>query len=127
MANSFGSIGIDIVEVGRVRKAVGKNPAFLKRFFTKDEIAYCWKSKNKFERIAARFAAKEAVIKACGVKGIPLKKILIVKEKSGKPFVEIKDKRFRNTRFEISLSHTKEYACAVVVRLVGRQPSVGGN
>lgn len=104
-------IGIDIIETERIRKIIGKTPGFLKRFFSRSETEYCLKHRNKYERFAAKFSAKEAVIKALGDKNIPLKEIEIINEFSGKPVARLGKK----IRFDlmISVSHTKNYACAV--------------
>ena len=102
---------MDIIETERIRKSVSGNPKFLKRFFSASETAYCLKYKNKYERFAAKFSAKEAVIKALGDKSIPLKDIEIVNEFSGKPVAKIRKKK--NFGFMISVSHTENYACAV--------------
>lgn len=107
-------IGIDIVDIKRIKKLV-ESTSFLKRFFTPDEIKYCQAGRNKFERIAARFAAKEAVIKATGLKNLPLKDIALIKDKTGKPSIKIKNKKYSNLNVLISLSHTTDYACASVV------------
>ncbi|MEA3306833.1 MAG: holo-ACP synthase [Elusimicrobiota bacterium] len=107
-------IGIDIVDIRRIKKAV-ETTSFLKRFFTPSEIKYCQAGKNKFERIAARFAAKEAVIKATGLKKLPLKNIALIKDKTGKPSIKIKNKKYSDLNALISLSHTTDYACASVV------------
>ena len=56
-------IGMDIIEVRRVKEAVEKNPRFLERIFTRREIDYSLTKKNKYEHLAARFAAKEAFFK----------------------------------------------------------------
>ena len=107
-------IGIDIVDIKRIKKLV-ETTSFLKRFFTPPEIKYCLKGKNKFERIAARFAAKEAVIKATGLKKLALKDIVLIKDKTGKPSIEIKNKKYSGLNALVSLSHTADYACASVV------------
>jgi holo-[acyl-carrier protein] synthase len=57
-------IGIDIIEVERVKKLAEKNPRFLERIFTDREISYCVEKRNKYQHLAARFAAKEAFFKA---------------------------------------------------------------
>ena len=60
-------LGVDIAEVDRLEKAIMRHEqAFLERVFTPAEIQYCERHKNKFERYAARFAAKEAAMKALG-------------------------------------------------------------
>ena len=108
-------IGIDITEVARIRRLYGKNPAFLKRFFTPGEISYCLKGKNIAERIAARFAAKEAVIKALDRKDLPLKAISVSKAGSGRPGVTLKGPGLKGLTVMLSLSHTENYACASAV------------
>ncbi len=101
-------LGIDIVETSRIKKAASK--AFLRRVYSSNELSLCLKSANKYERLAARFAAKEAVIKALSNKTIPLKDIEIVNELTGRPTVKIKGKK---TGLLISISHCEKYACAV--------------
>ena len=60
-------LGIDISEVNRIREAIERHgEAFLKRVYTPSEIAYCKKHRDPYERYAARFAAKEAAMKALG-------------------------------------------------------------
>ena len=53
-------VGIDIVEISRIREKIASNKAFLKRVFTEDELKYSLGKKNQYQRLAARFAAKEA-------------------------------------------------------------------
>jgi len=108
-------IGIDITEVARIRKLYRKNPEFLKRFFTPEEVAYCLKGKNIFERIAVRFAAKEAVIKALDRKDLPLKAISVSKAGTGRPGVALKGPGLKGLKVMLSLSHTGNYACASAV------------
>ena len=55
-------IGVDIVEVTRIKNAIEKNNGFLEKVFTKKEIEYCEKRKNKYQSYAGRFSAKEAVV-----------------------------------------------------------------
>ncbi|HAF95630.1 MAG: holo-[acyl-carrier-protein] synthase [Elusimicrobia bacterium GWC2_51_8] len=108
-------VGIDITEVSRVKQLYGKNPAFLKRFFTPGEAAYCLKGKNIYERIAARFSAKEAVIKALDRKDLPFRSISILKAETGRPLVSIKG--LKGISVMLSISHTEHYACACAVAL----------
>ena len=72
-------VGIDIVEISRIREKIAGNRAFLKRVFTEEELKYSLGKKNQYQRLAVRFAAKEAVWKAVGLKGLALKDIGIVK------------------------------------------------
>ena len=60
-------IGTDIVAIGRIQRILEKNPAFIRKVFAEGEIAYCEKRANKAESFAARFAAKEALMKATGL------------------------------------------------------------
>ena len=118
-------IGIDLVEIERIKSAIlkhGKN--FTERIFTEKEIEYCEKYDNKWARFAAKFSAKEAVGKAFGTglgKDIAFKDIEIVNEKNGKPRVNLSDncrKRFDNAEnidIHISISHSREFATAMVV------------
>jgi holo-[acyl-carrier protein] synthase len=106
-------VGIDITEVSRIKKLYASNRGFLKRFFTEEEAAYCLRGKNVCERIAARFSAKEAVIKALDRKDLPLKSISISKAESGRPLVRVKG--LKGVTLMLSLSHTANYACACAV------------
>ena len=110
-------IGVDIEEVARVRRLCRKTPGFLKRFFTSEELAYC-RGVNMFERLAARFAAKEAVIKALDRKDLPLSSISVSKTATGRPSVTVEGAGLEGLKIMLSLSHTARYACAsaVVVR-----------
>src|SRR2546427_13081287 len=87
-------MGADIAEVERVRAAIERHgESFLRRVFTANEIAYCEKHRNKFERYAGRFAAKEAAMKALGTGwrgGVRWQDIEIMREDSGKPTLELR-------------------------------------
>jgi len=105
--------GIDLVEVDRIRSIAKANPAFLKRVFSPEELSYSMKSKNRWERLAARFAAKEAVWKAIGRGGVSLIAISIRRLDNGKPEVDLaKLGLARSVRCVLSLSHTSRYAVA---------------
>ena len=106
-------LGVDIVEVSRLRGMAERSTGFLKRVFTDGELAYSMKSKNKYERLAARFAVKEAVIKALDDKGLALKSIEVENTASGRPLVRIKGRP--GARLLVSISHTDKYAVASVI------------
>jgi len=110
-------IGIDIIEINRVKSAVKQyKDKFLHKVFTIREIAYCTKRKAlKFPELAARFAAKEAYSKAIGtgIRGIKWKGIEVLNAESGKPRLYINKKLSKNTI--VSLSHSANYAAAVVL------------
>lgn len=112
--------GTDIIEVKRIEKAIKtKKNGFLKRVFTEKEIEYC-ESKNaiKYESYAARFAGKEAVLKAvCNFLDskydINWLDIEILNGKQGRPYVMLNREKIKeNIEIDISLSHIKEYAIA---------------
>lgn len=115
--------GIDIAEVGRFRKLPYKtNKNFYNKIFTENEIKYCIDKADPYQHFAARFAAKEAVIKALGKKIGDVRKIEIINERDGRPQVETKNLLRRRiglwpkkpkTKILLSLSHVKEYAVAV--------------
>ncbi len=120
--------GIDLVKVKRMEQAaLKKGKTFLDRVFTPAERAYCSSKRMRWEHYAARWAAKEAVLKALKVKikkGERLRDIEIKRQASGKPYVFLSDpvcKRWhipKKTRFEISLAHEREYAIATVVAII---------
>jgi len=108
-------IGIDILEVGRVQKAIEQNARFLNRVFTEKEIQYSQPKKSKFQHLAARFAAKEAFFKAIG-KRIAWTDVEVVNEPSGQPRLVIHAKEdFGFTRSHLSLSHLADHALAIVI------------
>jgi holo-[acyl-carrier protein] synthase len=108
-------IGIDIIEISRIQKAIEKNPRFCDRVFTKAEIQYTDGKKNKFQHLAARFAAKEAFFKAIG-KHIAWADVETINLPSGQPQLVIYAKEdFGFTRSHISLSHLADHALAVVI------------
>jgi len=113
-------IGIDIIEIGRIEKAIARwREGFLHRVYTEPELKLCH---NKPSSLATRFAGKEAVIKALGTqtKGISWKEIEILSDPSGKPLVHLYGKAQNQAdslglnNLAISLSHSKEYAIALV-------------
>ena len=115
-------IGIDIVEVARIRTAIDAwGFHFLKKIFTEKEIQYCTSKKNSYEHFAARFAAKEAVSKALEIGwrgGFRWQDVEIVNEQSGKPGVilyEHVNKLLANSRVLLSLSHTETTVIAFAV------------
>ena len=122
--NIYG-IGTDIVNIKRIKSAINKNKSFKKRIFTSFEIKACEKRLNNVECFAKRFAAKEALFKAVGVKNkIKFNDVEIRNEKSGVPKFLIKGfslknikKLLKNKKFKIhlSLSDDKPWAVASVI------------
>jgi holo-[acyl-carrier protein] synthase len=108
-------IGIDIIEVARVQRAVERNPRFVDRVFTTGEIAYAKGKKSRFQHLAARFAVKEAFFKAIG-RRLHWTDVETTNLPSGQPQLIVharEDLGF--TRSHISISHLADYATAVVV------------
>ncbi|MCX5680754.1 MAG: holo-ACP synthase [Candidatus Omnitrophica bacterium] len=108
--------GIDIIEVERISQAVAKwGDGFLKHVFTDQEIAYAKKRPFPDQHFAARFAAKEAVLKAIGENSdIGWKDIEIINQSSGKPSCILHNKDL-NQKIFVSISHTKKYAVASAI------------
>ncbi len=113
-------IGIDIIEIARIERAIARwGESFLHRVYTEPELRLCHK---KLPSLAARFAGKEAVIKALGTKnkGISWKDIEILSDPIGKPLVHLYGRAQKQAnavgldKLAISLSHSKEYAIALV-------------
>lgn len=112
-------IGIDIIEVKRIMKLMDNyGDRFFQRILTENEINYCKKFSKPELHFAGRFASKEAYSKAIGTgvgKEFSWKDIEVLNNEKGKPYiVHLKDNEFAKYKFEISISHTDEYACAVV-------------
>lgn len=108
-------IGIDLIEVERIRKLIEKNPRFIQKIFTPQEIRYSQEKINKYQHFAARFAAKEAFFKALGRK-IKWKEVGLINLPSGKPELKINTKeKFPFERANVSIAHLSEYALAMVI------------
>lgn len=119
------SCGIDIIEIDRIENCIKKlKTRFLNRVFTDEEIAYCESKKiQKYQSYAARFAAKEATLKAIGrflenKYQINWKDIEIINQPDGKPKININyDFNNRIKDIDVSISHCKSYAVANVTVL----------
>ena len=117
--------GVDIVEVPRVAAAIERfGKRFLQRIYTDAEIRYCQSRRNSVERFAARFAAKEAALKALGTgwrMGVAWKEVEVRREPGGRPTVHFSGRaaefatRLRMKHASLSLSHTAEQAIAQVI------------
>ena len=108
--------GIDIIEIKRIQKAIDRwGNGFLDQVFNKEEIAYAKKHKYPTQHFAARFAAKEAIVKAIGDNAhIHWKDMTILNNKHGQPFCVSNKKKFKKKIF-ISLSHSENYAVASAI------------
>ena len=113
-------IGVDIIEVARIKKAIARwGESFLQRVYTGPELELY---RKKPSSLAARFAGKEAVVKALGARarGISWKEIEILADAGGRPLVHLYGKAQNQSdglglnSLAISLSHSREYAIASV-------------
>ena len=111
-------VGVDLIEIARIRRALERHPGFRERCFTAAEQAYCDSRPNPAESYAGRFAGKEAVGKAlgCGVR-FTWKEIEIVGRP--KPAVRLSGRtkawaeRVRAGEIDLSMTHSQELAAAI--------------
>jgi holo-[acyl-carrier protein] synthase len=117
--------GIDIAEVPRIAEAIERfGERFLRRIFTEGEIRYCQSKANRVERFAARFAAKEAAMKALGTGwnyGVRWRDIEVRRQPGGRPTIGFSGKaaefaaKLGAVHTALSISHTEEQAIAHVI------------
>ena len=117
--------GIDVIEVPRVAAAIERfGQRFLNRVFTEGEIRYCDSKANRVERYAARFAAKEAAMKALGTgwsRGVRWRDLEVLRQPGGRPTVAFHGRaaefaaKLGVTNAALSLTHTKAEALAQVI------------
>ena len=117
--------GIDLAEVPRIAAAIERfGERFLRRVFTEEEVRYCESKANRMERYAARFAAKEAALKALGTgwtRGVAWTDVEVRREPGGRPTVAFHGKAAEFAanlgvkHIALSLTHTKEQAMAQVI------------
>ena len=118
-------LGLDIAEIDRIEAAITRYGApFLERIYTSQEVAYCESHKNRFERYAGRFAAKEAAMKALGTgwrHGIRWRDIEVVREAGGKPTLHLEgiarefSERLGVKNILLTITHSGNFALAQVI------------
>lgn len=117
-------IGVDIESIDRFRKyPPDRNKRFFRKIFTSIELDYCFKKKDPYPHLAARFAAKEAAIKAfSGFKKLQLPQIEVINDEIGKPALRINNDESKETveNVFVSLSHCDKYAAAFVIICKGQ-------
>lgn len=119
------SLGIDIIEIERLREAMQRHPRMAGRLFTPRERTYCEGRGDPAAHFAARFAAKEAMAKAVG-HWLRWQEVEVVNEASGRPTISLSGEAAARARVAqggrviVSLSHSRDYAVGCVV-LVGPQ------
>lgn len=113
-------IGVDIIEIPRIARAIARwRDRFLHRIYTQNELQVC---QNRTASLAARFAAKEAVMKALGTgrNGIGWQEVEVLRDATGKPVVclhgraKVRAQKLNLQTLIISLSHSRDYAIALV-------------
>jgi len=118
-------MGVDIAEVNRIRAAIERHgETILRRIYTQKERQYCEQFKNKYERYAGRFAAKEAAMKALGTgwrRGVRWVDLEIVREMSGRPTLALAGEAAKIAEqlgvkhIALSITHTENQALAQVI------------
>ena len=126
MASDQVGLGVDIVEIDRVRAVLRRSPAFARRAFSEEERAYCDAKANPEAHYATRFAAKEAVLKALGTgfaEGIGPRDVEVRRTKKGKPYVVLSGRArevaraqgVREVPVSLSFTHSEAVACAMAI------------
>lgn len=119
-------LGVDIVEIDRMRAILKRTPSFASRVFSEDERAYCDGTATPEIHYATRFAAKEAVLKALGTGfsgGIGVRDIEVLRNAKSKPYVVLKrrakevarEQGVREIPISLSYTHTDAVACAMAI------------
>lgn len=117
-------IGIDMIEVPRIKEAVERTRDFIKKIFDDRELRLSERGVLRYEELAGRFAVKEAVLKAIKTgwrRGIQFKEITVLNEKTGAPYVVLSGKAKEVAEalgvkeIFVSISHTKQLAIAMVI------------
>jgi holo-[acyl-carrier protein] synthase len=123
------AVGVDVIVISRVGRVLGRHPArFLRRVFTPEEVAVC---RGRVRELAARFAAKEAVMKALGTgaRGLAWREIEILPDRRGKPLVYLHGLAAQRAAaigargLDVSVTHDSDLAIAVVVGMAD-EPAV---
>ncbi|HKN62620.1 MAG TPA: holo-ACP synthase [Candidatus Acidoferrales bacterium] len=118
-------LGLDIAEIDRITAALTRHgAAILERLYTPTEVAYCESHKNKFERYAARFAAKEAAMKALGTgwtRGVRWRDIEVANAPGGKPTLRLQGvarefaEKLGVKNISLTITHSGNLALAQVI------------
>ncbi len=123
-------VGTDLVDLDRFRRVLGRTPTIVDRLFTEGEQAYARQRRDPTEPLGARFAAKEAVLKALGLGlgSVAFREIEVVRAESGAPSVLLHggaaDVAFARGvgHWMVSLSHTSHLAQAVALAVTSNRP-----
>jgi holo-[acyl-carrier protein] synthase len=113
-------IGIDLLEIERLERALARRPRLAERLFTDAERAYAAARARPGQHLAARFCAKEAVIKALGLSGFGFAEVEIVNSPEGAPTVSLSGSAAERAaslgvKVHVSLTHSRQQAGAVAI------------
>jgi holo-[acyl-carrier protein] synthase len=123
-------VGVDLVGADRVERLATENPGILQTMFTTRELAACTTRRRPYEHLAARFAAKEAVLKAFGTglaERMQWTEVEIVNGMRGRPLVQLHGEvatwaeQLGLTDVEVSLSHSRGMAIAQAVAILNKE------
>ena len=121
-------IGIDLLEIGRLERALERRPRLAERLFTDGELAYARSQHRPGRHLAARFAAKEAALKALGGGALPLREIEVTGGDHEAPRLRLHGRAAalagqRGVELQVSLTHSRELAAAAVLAVRGGERS----
>jgi holo-[acyl-carrier protein] synthase len=113
-------VGIDLIEIERLERALARRPSLLERLFREHEIEACATRARPGRHLAARFAAKEAALKALGIGGLRMREVEVVDGNDRPPRLVLHESvaleaEHQGVELTVSLSHSRELATAVVV------------
>lgn len=116
-------IGIDIVDIERIKRVVERTPHFLERVYSRQELDYCFQKHNPYPSLAVRFASKEAFRKLDNSfsRGVRFHDVEVVMAEGGRPMLFLHAGALERVRamgfkhWDISLSHSREQAIATVI------------
>lgn len=126
IANDQVGLGVDIVEIARMKRILERTPSFSAKVFSEEERAYCDAHVNPEVHYATRFAAKEAVLKALGTgfaDGIGVRDVEVQRNAKGKPLVRLSGRAeevaaelgVREIPLSLSFTHSEAVACAMAI------------
>jgi holo-[acyl-carrier protein] synthase len=115
-----GGAGIDLIEIERIERALERRPALAGRIFTERELAEANERPRPGRHLAARFAAKEAALKALGLGGLRLHEVEVEGGRDSAPALRLSGSAERvaaerGVDLDVSLTHTRDLAAAIVV------------
>ncbi len=126
---ALAGIGVDMLEISRMERVIERRPSFLRRVFTDEERAYCEHTARPAEHYAARFAAREAVLKALGCgfsNGVRVKDVSVVNDETGRPQAKLEGRAAQIAaeqgvrEIALSISHTRGVAVANAVAVTDK-------